>query len=161
MLSFADVETRKVSIDSNFPHRLGLLPTYKPEFIEARVGSAMVDKSQKIAKELNSVFGPVIEPELTGGGRAEAVQFVLPQVNKTDLQLFAAAQNAYDTQTYEQKLLGHSWLLERGLALCEPSTRIEGMAGGSLSGQGSWIAVPYAAVRGDSSSHATTAAAAA
>ena len=149
MLGFADVEGRKLSIDGDLPQRLGLLPTYKPEFIEARIASRTDEKGQIAAKTLNATFGPVIEPEITGGGRAGSVQFILPQVSKLDLRIFAEARDAYDAQTYERKLLGHSWLLERGVMLCEPSTTLEGMAGASLSGQSNWVAVPYASLRGD------------
>jgi hypothetical protein len=149
MLGFADVDGKKTPIDSGLPVRLGLLPTYKAEFIEARVVSANDAKGEKAAKKLNAEFSPVIEPELTGGGRAGSIQFILPQVSKTDLALFTDARNAYDSQTYEEKLLNHSWLLERGVMLCEPSTKIDGMAGASLSEQGSWVAVPYTALRGE------------
>jgi hypothetical protein len=151
MLGFADVEGKDVVIDAGLPERLGLLPTYKPEFIEARLVSTSDVKGQKFAKKLNTVFGPVIEPEVTGGGRAESVQFILPQVCKTDLAMFAEARAAYDRQELQQKILDHSWLLERGVLLCEPSTNLEGMAGASLAGQSSWVAVPYASLRGEGS----------
>jgi hypothetical protein len=149
MLGFADVEGKKIPIDSRLQERLGLLSTYRPEFIEARIVSTSDVKGERAAKKLNSAFSPVIEPEVTGGGRAESVQFVLPQVSKTDLKLFVDARNAYDTKTYEEKILDHSWLLERGVMLCEPSTKLDGMAGASLSGKGSWVAVPYASLRGE------------
>lgn len=149
MFAFADVEGKNVSIDSGFRDRLGLLPTYRPEFIEARIVSKSITKREKTADTLNTAFSPVIEPEITGGGRADSVQFVLPQVRKTDLKIFAEARNAYDAQSYGQKVLGHAWLLERGVLLCEPSTRIKGMAGASLPGQNAWVAVPHAYLRSD------------
>lgn len=149
MLGFADVEGKKTPIDGELPQRLGLLSTYKPEFIEARIALTSDEKGQKAAKKLDMAFGPVIEPEITGGGHAGSVQFILPQVSKTELELFTKARDAYDAQTYDQKVLNHSWLLERGVMLCEPSTKLDGMAGASLSGQSSWVAVPYASVRGE------------
>lgn len=149
MLGFADAANGRIAIDSTLPARLGLLPTYRPEFVEARIGSAGDGDGAKVAEKLTAVFGPVIEPTVAAGGRSGSVQFILPQVSKTDLTLFADARDAYDAQTRQQKVLHHSWLLERGVVLCEPSTVLDGMAGASLSGQGGWVAVPYASLRGE------------
>ena len=153
MLCFTDVDDnadgKQLSIDASLPERLGLLSSYRPEFIEARVASATDEKASLAAKKLDAVFGPVIEPQVTGGGREGSVQFILPQVNKADLRLFAASRDAYDAQAADGKLLAHSWLLERGVVLCERSSTIEGMAGASLFGHNNWIAVPYASLRGE------------
>ena len=45
--------------------------------------------------------------------------------------------------------MAHALLLEHGLQLCEPSTRIEGMAGAGIGASRQWVAVPMADVRGD------------
>lgn len=149
MFGFADAANGNMAIDSALPERLGLSPTYRPEFVEARIGSATDCNGAKVGEKLNAVFGPVIEPVIAEGGLSGSVQFILPQISKTDLTLFADARNAYDAQTYQQKVLHHSWLLERGVVLCEPSSMLEGMAGASLSGQSGWVAVPYASLRGE------------
>jgi hypothetical protein len=39
-------------------------------------------------------------------------------------------------------------LLDQGIMLCEPSTQLDGMAGASLGGGNSWIAVPLSDIRG-------------
>jgi hypothetical protein len=83
-----------------------------------------------------------------GGGKG-SVQFILPRLGKLDLQVFAEARAAYDAMEEEERLLDHSLLLEQGILLCEPSTRLEGMAGASLGAGSSWIAVPLEDVRGD------------
>lgn len=149
VLGFADVSEGAVSIDAGLPARMGLLPNYRPEFVEARVAAKGDDTAKKVAKQVDSAFGPSIPPEISGGGREGFVQFVLPQASKTDLKLFVDARKAYDAQTHDRKLLGHSWLLERGVMLCEPSLTFDRMAGASLWGESGWVAVPYASLRGE------------
>ena len=82
------------------------------------------------------------------GGAEGAAQFILPRIGKSELDLFHAARDAYDRAPHEQRLLDHSLLLDQGVLLSEPSTRLQGMAGASLWG-GSWVAVPLAALRED------------
>ncbi len=77
------------------------------------------------------------------------MQFVLPGARKTDLEFFFQARRAYDDQTWDEKLLQHSWLLELGTLLSEPSSRSEGMAGEWLWGSGCRSTAPYAAIRGE------------
>ena len=59
------------------------------------------------------------------------------------------ARLAYDEQTWDEKLLQHSWLLELGVMLSEPAIRFEGMAGECLWGCACWVVVPYSAIRGE------------
>jgi hypothetical protein len=92
---FADVESGKLSVGTDYPRKMGLLPTYRPEFIEARVAAKTDAVSNDVAEQLNSVFGPSIQAELADGGRSGSVQFVLPQVSKEDLELFAKARFAW------------------------------------------------------------------
>ena len=75
---------------------------------------------------------------------------MLPRVGKADLNLFFEARDAYDRQPLAERLLGHALLLERSVMLCEPSTRIEGMAGAGVGGGSAWVAVPMDAMRGPS-----------
>ncbi len=76
------------------------------------------------------------------------MQFILPSISKADLGLFFTARDAYDAEDAKRHLLDHSLLLEQGVLLSEPSTRLEGMAGASLEGSDSWIAVPLKDLRG-------------
>lgn len=147
--AFADVEGGKLPLHADLPRKLGLRSTYRPEFVEARIALKEADKTNDMAAQIEIAFGPSIRPDLSEGGRAGSVQFVLPQVSKDDLELFAQARSTYDLQSREEKLRGHSWLLEQGVMLCEPSTILDGMAGASLWGSQNWIAVRYAAVRGE------------
>ena len=149
VFAFADAKDGPLALHADLPKKMGLRATYRPEFIEARIASKDDDKKKETAELLDRAFGPSIHASLAAGGRTDSVQFVLPQLSKDDLNLFAEARMAYDQQTQQEKLRGHSWLLEQGVMLCEPSTTVDSMAGASLWGSQNWIKVPYLAVRGD------------
>ncbi|MGH8932264.1 MAG: hypothetical protein ACRDZO_17005 [Egibacteraceae bacterium] len=75
---------------------------------------------------------------------------VYPGVAKTDLTAFFAARDAYDQiEDWDEKLMMHSWLLDLGVILSEPSIRFEGMAGECIWGCACWVVVPHEAIRGD------------
>lgn len=96
-------------------------------------------------------FSPILEPEVirTPGGSETYVQFVIPGAKKTNLDIFYESRLAYDQQTWDEKLLQHSWLLELGVMLSEPAIRFEGMAGECLWGCACWVVVPYSDIRGE------------
>ena len=156
MLGFADLglkgaKTKRgqpIGIDRQLPERLGLLPSYKPEYVELRVESPEAADSLAAAEKLGTVLAPDVAPQIAAGGRPGSVQFILPSISKADLGLFFAARDAYDAEDEKRRLLDHSLLLEQGVLLSEPSTRLEGMAGASLEGSDSWIAVPLKDLRG-------------
>lgn len=126
---------------------LGLLPGYSPEFIELRAAEADAG-AQAWAAALDAKFAPDAPATVAAGGAAGSVQFVLPRAAKTDLGLFFAAREAYDRLAPAERISSHALLLERGVVLCEPSTRIEGMAGAGLNGSDAWVGVPLEAMRG-------------
>ena len=74
---------------------------------------------------------------------------MLPGVAKTDFLAFYESRDKYDTLTWDQKLLHHSWLMDLGVMMSEPAIRFEGMAGECLWGCACWIVVPYDQLRGD------------
>jgi hypothetical protein len=74
---------------------------------------------------------------------------MLPGVAKVDFVDFFKSRDLYDTLTWEQKLLHHSWLMDLGVMMSEPAIRFEGMAGECLWGCACWIVVPYEEIRGD------------
>jgi Tubulin like len=127
--------------------QLGVRTSYKPEFIELRAPNPDDRDVAKIAANIDEAFTPEVTPAVAPGGGEGSVQFILPRLRKTDLDLFFAAQHAYDAQSPAAKLLEHSWLLDLGIVLSEPSTRLEGMAGASLWGGENWVAVPYDLIR--------------
>jgi len=136
--------------------QLGLIGgSFKPDFFELRVSTPkdahLDEKFLELAHQMGKVFSPILEPEVIqspSSGEA-SVQFVLPGARKPDLEIFFQARRTYDDQTWDEKLLQHSWLLELGILLSEPASRSEGMAGEWLWGSGCWLAVPYTAIRGE------------
>ncbi len=150
ILGFADADADGgLPLSTDMPARMGLVPGYAPEFIEARIGSDEEDDARDITARLQRAFNPEVPPQAVGGGRHGCVQFLLPSVAKVELALFHAARAAYDAEPAALRLVDHSLLLEHGILLSEPSTQLEGMAGASLHDGSSWIAVPLHAVRGD------------
>ena len=149
VLSFVDVENG-VAASGDLPERLGIRASYKPEFIEIRSADPKDPKVDKAVKALGKAFAPVADPEVAAapGASAGSVQFILPCVSKTDLDLFFDARRAYDTQDWEEKLSDHSWLVDLGVMLCEPAIRFDGMAGECLWGCACWVVVPYEEIRG-------------
>ena len=148
VLGFADTEG-PMAAGPDLGEKLGLLPGYAPEFIEMRVADPEGAGVAGIAAMLEQALSPEVAPVAVGGGAAGTVQFVLPRVSKTDLALFARARDAYEDADADERRLGHSLLLERGIVLSEPSTQLAGMAGASLWGGNGWVAVPLAALRGE------------
>ena len=126
------------------PAAMGLLPGYKPEFVEARVAEV----TEAGGAAVDAAFDPDLPTQLVPGGRPGSIQFVLPSLSKTDFDFFFEARDAYDAEPAEQRLLDHSMLLEQGVLLSEPSTRLAGMAGASIGSSACWVAVPLDELRG-------------
>ena len=148
MLGFADAAGQPIAIGPSLPRQLGLRPGYTPEFIEARVSDAASSGASALAGSLEAAFAPDVPPQIVDGAREGSLQFILPSLSKTDLSVFYQARTAYDSENQGQRLLDHSLLLDRGVVLSEPSTRLAGMAGASLQSSKSWIAVPLTDLRG-------------
>lgn len=129
--------------------QFGIRPGYRPEFVEIRVQNSADPKVVKLSSAIEQTFKPEVTPQLSSGSKTGSAHFVLPRLKKTELDVFFQAREAYDQGSPGARIASHAWLLELGVALCEPGTRIEGMAGASLWNDGSWIAIPYAAIRGD------------
>ena len=149
LLGFEDAARSPDAAVPGLARQLGLLPGYRPEFIEVRVADTG-GAAPSWAASLQAAFAPESPPQLAAGGAEGSIQFVLPRVGKADLDLFFEARDAYDRQPLAERLLGHALLLERSVMLCEPSTRIEGMAGAGVGGGSAWVAVPMDAMRGPS-----------
>ncbi len=75
---------------------------------------------------------------------------IIPGVAKTDLVSFFEARDAYDkVESWDEKLMMHSWLLDLGVILSEQSIRFDGMAGECIWGCACWVVIPHEAIRGD------------
>ena len=147
VLGFADAERAPDAAAAEMAEQLGVMAGYAPEFIEVRVDESG-DAASAWARALDAAFDPEAATSVAAGGAQGSIQFVLPRVGKADLALFFEARAAYDAMSAGQRVLAHSLLLERGVVLCEPSTRIDGMAGAGLNGGAGWVAIPYGEMRG-------------
>nr|WP_218681400.1 tubulin-like doman-containing protein [Rhodococcus qingshengii] len=124
----------------------------QPEFAEVRVFGGDTTVIESVSEKLTNSVAPEVGPnslQFDGAGEPVIAAFV-PRVSKLDLAFFAPARDAYDTLGWEEKLMRHSWLLDLGVLLCEPSTRFEGVGGECLLGCACWVVVPHAAIRGES-----------
>ncbi|MBE9182277.1 hypothetical protein IQ268_27390 [Oculatella sp. LEGE 06141] len=141
----------------DLPSQLGIMAgTFNPDFFEIRVSapksSDLDAKLSDLVSKMNASFSPILEPEVVqfpSTTDETHVQFVVPGARKTNLDMFYDARLMYDEQTWDEKLLQHSWLLELGVMLSEPAIRFEGMAGECLWGCACWVVVPYSAIRGE------------
>jgi hypothetical protein len=150
VLGFADASRPPVTAACDLGRQVGVLPNYTPEFLEVRVAETG-ESATEWAAALNAAFAPEAGATVAAGGASGSIQFVLPRVGKADLEIFFAVREAYDKLSPAERVLAHSLLLERGVVLCEPSTRIEGMAGAALGGGTAWVAVAYDDMRGPAS----------
>ena len=122
------------------------MSSYSPEFVEMRVAG---QADARVAEAIEAALGPDVPPVVVEGAPEGSVQFIMPSLAKTHLAAFAGWRAAYEAESAEEKLLDHSLLLEQGVLLSAPSTRIVGMAGASLWGGDAWVAVPLDELVGD------------
>jgi len=144
---FADSNRDPAEVLPELYAHMGILPTHRAEFIEVRVYETG-PLVQSWEESMNRVFRPEVPATTADGGKEGSIQFVLPRVSKVETRFFYSARDAYDKLPPSERALVHSLLLERGVMLCEPSSRLEGMAGASLGEGGSWVLIPYELMRG-------------
>ncbi len=133
---------------------LGLTKGFSTEYAEARVfgsGEDADQAAQAVGAAIAAVAETRVEPvvqqvESSGPG---FVSVVLPRASKLDLVAFVPSRDLYDPLEWDEKLLLHSWLLDLGVLLCEPSIRFDGMGGECIWGCACWVVVPHAAIRGE------------
>jgi Tubulin like len=134
---------------SDAPVALGLEGQPLSEYVEMRVfGSSST--SDVLAQSVGSAVStavPVGVRSFAGEGKPLTLT-VVPRLSKLDLDDFVAQRDLYDERTWDEKLLMHSWLLDLGVMLCEPSIRFDGLGGECIWGCACWVVVPHAAIRG-------------
>jgi hypothetical protein len=128
----------------------------RSEYAEARVlvpsaAFGSEEDAKQIEDQISSAVPTLVEPDVIHFDTEEEsfVHVMVPRLTKLDLADFVAARDAYDRLSWDEKLLAHSWLLDLGTMLCEPSTRFEGMAGECIWGCACWVVVPFTVVRGE------------
>ena len=133
---------------------VGLRGNFNTEFVEARAfvpGAAFKGLQEVISGQVGQVATTVVEPNILHFETDDhpLVNVCIPRASKLDLADFIATRDAYDKLDWDEKLLRHSWLLDLGVMLCEPSIRFEGMGGECIWGCACWVVVPHAAIRGE------------
>ncbi|MBV9649754.1 MAG: hypothetical protein JO296_06390, partial [Pseudonocardiales bacterium] len=133
----------------------GLVKGFDTEYAEARMLGPKEAFSDQVVSQLKEQIAQAastaVEPvalQLEDRGDP-LITVVIPRVSKLDLEIFFTARDTYDTLSWDEKLLKHSWLLDLGVMLCEPSIRFDGMGGECIWGCACWVVVPYAAIRGE------------
>jgi len=133
---------------------LGLTKGFTTEYVEARVFGPEKDTAH-IEKDLHGQISAVASTPLGpnvltfDSDNSPMATVLVPRASKLDLAAFVPARDKYDTLEWDEKLLMHSWLLDLGVLLCEPSIRFDGMGGECIWGCACWVVVPHAAIRGE------------
>lgn len=127
-----------------------LEPGARTMLAEVQVTGSQNDDFEAAAEEAfgeNAQTVRVTEAESVGES-AEAMAYV-PRLSKIDLTMFGSGREAYDQLSERDKVLDHSFLMELGVMLNEPSVRFEGVAGECIWGCACWVGVPMARVQGE------------
>jgi hypothetical protein len=142
------------------PKFSGIKDGFKTDYIEAHVVSARVRWNDTLENKLENTLKEYLLPGDDGTLHTSLSEFfdeltayaniIIPGVARTDMTAFFEARSKYDAlESWDEKLLCHSWLLDLGVLLSEPSIRFEGMAGECIWGCACWVVVPYEAIRGE------------
>jgi hypothetical protein len=142
------------------PQWSGLKEGFKTDYIEVNAVAPRELWNDTLQKKLEDTLGTMLLPGEDGSLHTMHGEFfdeltsyanvVIPGVAKTDFTVFFEARDAYDqVESWDEKLLMHSWLLDLGVMLSEQSIRFDGMAGECIWGCACWVVVPHDAIRGD------------
>lgn len=116
--------------------------------MEAKVDEKLSEIASQVSVSTTSLGATEHDHELEHPQETEVLGFV-PGLTKVDLTAFVEGQDTYDDETDERNLvLDHSYLMELGVMLNEPSVRFEGVAGECIWGCACWVGVPMDRVRG-------------
>jgi hypothetical protein len=142
------------------PKFSGLKEGFKTDYIEAHTVSARSRWNDTLQGKLEDTLQTLLLDGDDGTLNTSQTEFfdeltayslvIIPGVARTDLNVFFEAREKYDAlETWDEKLLAHSWLLDLGVILSEQSIRFDGMAGECIWGCACWVVVPHEAIRGD------------
>jgi hypothetical protein len=115
----------------HIPQWSGLKEGFKTDYIEAHTVAARVLWNDTLQKKLEETLGAYLLPGDDATLHVALTEFfdeltcytniIIPGVAKTDLTAFWDAREEYDKLDGNEKLLVHSWLLDLGVLLSEPS----------------------------------------
>ncbi|MFP5361578.1 MAG: tubulin-like doman-containing protein [Thermoleophilia bacterium] len=142
------------------PQWSGLKEGFKTDYVEAHTVAARELWNDTLQNKLEETLQEYLLPGDDGTLKTTVNEFfdeltsycnvIIPGVARTDIKAFFEARDAYDQiESWDEKLLDHSWLLDLGVLLSEPSIRFDGMAGECIWGCACWVVVPHEAIRGD------------
>jgi len=142
------------------PQWSGLRDGFQTDYVEAHTVAPREMWNDTLRAKLRETLGTFVLPNEDGTLNTTEGEFfdeltcysniVIPGVARTDFKAFFEARAAYDKiESWDEKLLMHSWLLDLGVLLSEQSIRFDGMAGECIWGCACWVVVPHAAIRGD------------
>lgn len=141
MMAFGD-EKAPIS-DLDIRDGFGIADDCIPEVIEIRSSCDIEnDVLEDWARVLDRSFSPQLPTQNAKDGDAGFISFLLPRLNRRDLVISKDALETYRLNPFEKRRAMNSFLLEQGLILCEPSSKLEGMAGASIGSGNQWISVP-------------------
>jgi hypothetical protein len=129
---------------------LGLVKGVTSQYAEIRTFGSAGEAGPEVVERLAAAARTTVEPGVIHvDGGDPGINILLPRLTKLDLATFVPSRDVYDTLEWEEKLFKHSWLLDLGVMLCEPSIRFDGMGGECIWGCACWVVVPHAAIRGE------------
>lgn len=150
MFGFTDLDSASSPLSDTFCDTIGIGKDYRPEFMEIRLATAEQNDPNGIAGSLEKAFNPEVSPQITAHGHQAFAQFILPSIRKKDLHWFETSAHLYRQASEEARVLDHALLLDQGIVLSEPSSRMAGMSGAGLNGSEGWVAVSMSDLMGSS-----------
>ena len=133
----------------------GLTKGFDTEYAEARVFTAEKRFTEEAQQSVREAIGKAAHTTVDPGvlhfdtDNGELVNVCILRASKLDLEAFVPSRDTYDELEWDEKLFRHSYILDLGVILCEPSIRFEGMGGECIWGCACWVVVPHAAIRGE------------
>lgn len=116
--------------------------------VEVSASSGTDDLSDTIADVFGDVAQQVsVTTTAAEDGGTEILAYV-PKLSKVELSMFEPGQDDYESLPERERVVEHSFLMELGVMLNEPSVRFEGVAGECIWGCACWVGLPMDRITG-------------
>lgn len=108
--------------------------------------------AEEVGDAIEGVFGDLaqhvsVNTSTAENGETEILAYV-PRLSKVELAMFERGQEDYESLPEREKVIEHSFLMELGVMLNEPSVRFEGVAGECIWGCACWVGLPMDRITG-------------